>query len=79
MLQLFGDDTRSGDRVYFEHTISVPLSIVGLLRKNHVKPTIRLHTEPANVVETVNKLFVFSVYFVVPTLEVCMRLVALEF
>ena len=38
-LQLFGDDTRNGGRIYFEKTISVPASTLTVIGKNHKRPS----------------------------------------
>ncbi len=36
-IQLFGDDVRTGERVYFEQTEEVPVSALSVVGKDHQK------------------------------------------
>jgi hypothetical protein len=38
VIQLYGDDTRNGERVYFEDTIEVPLGALTVTAKGHQRP-----------------------------------------
>jgi hypothetical protein len=38
VIQLYGDHIRTGERVYFEYTIEVPLGTLTVTAKNHQRP-----------------------------------------
>ncbi len=38
VIQLYGDDIRTGERVYFEDTIEAPLGALTVRNKNHERP-----------------------------------------